>query len=1290
MIILSNGFRRLQTIYLESDSVAADVNSRNGFIAISYGNKVCIYKPRYQVMKEPNWEFCCELQHDDSKVNSLSWGNFDDLTIGSDYLSFWKIIDDFGVYKPVLQWNKKQSKPVYMCITSQDSQMIASFGKYDTSVKLWKRISISGDQVLFNLTLLPHPSPICTMRWRKSGRCEHSEDASGLQAIYTLCSDKKMRIWLCYELDSLHNVQHWATLQLEDGQRYCLTIDSWILRDQPDLVLIGDSEGRFDVYSLSHLSSDPPRPVAKEKISSKTISHSSFVSNPNFLHFAEIQPCDDNKDDISMIIHDFRGVIRQSRLSIPQLIGKVHSQIGSLEHKFTGHNKSVQKLVRSSDGEAMLTISRFLECCVWCPQHLYGESSLKLKAVIVTEAPVTHAVIHEKGNLVICLLGNSKLQAWECTGTNGSNETKRSYLRFEKQLENSSIGLCEPLLMLNTPEPVHNHDRHFVALIYKDGTVRAFEVSSSQGIQEVYSESLEIPEHHIHHVATIDPVHKSFFSDRPLISLMSKNAIAITYKAYVNYDKKTIHWYKDSEIDTGLEEVVALRGSSTGKLCTVHCKGKKMSLWDLNKCVLEYEESFDDEIRDVDWTSTEYGQSIVSIGFMGYALLYTQLRYDYTNNNPSYLPIEKIDISFHTAHQIGDSIWLKDAMFVVASGNQFYIKDKHLDLKDLFTRHSIGSRKILSNDILHLSSVLNGPLPVYHPQFLIQAIYANKLQLVKELLLKLFLELRRFSFENQDFSKLKSDLETDYCKFLTAQDHQFIRDQFPDPYPEFNKTVALALCEQLTKITLPYLTRHQQITLSTVVEAVEEIRKNESVVDYNGIRFLLGVKLYTSHKNVQKTVLMRDVNWALHSDNKELLFSILDGHITSWAAACEYRISFWAKQTDLIAKFEQIAKFEFSKDDKKDPSRCAVFYLALKKKKILWSLWKISIGHPEQQKMVKFLGNDFNETRWKRAALKNAFVLLSKHRYMDAACFFLLADCLKDCVSVLFKQVRDLDLAIGVCRVYEDDNGPILGEFLIQQILPSAILDNDRWISSFVYWKLRRQDKAIRALVMDPYELEKDSGLIAKNSRINKSFLAEDPALLMLYCHLRKRNIRYFLGSLKVETKLEYGLVGRVGDILRRMGCDYLALSLVRNWEFIGDYEKMLASKTQTNSLELPSVKKFENNLVEGIGNDSTNPSASVSKQKTKNLLDDFFADLPSESSASPAPMQESNGGSPALTNQNHSINKSSHKLLDNSNSKEPSKSSNPELSTEKTSPTVHSFQKNPLPQPRNILDDFM
>ncbi len=69
------------------------------------------------------------------------------------------------------------------------------------------------------------------------------------------------------------------------------------------------------------------------------------------------------------------------------------------------------------------------------------------------------------------------------------------------------------------------------------------------------------------------------------------------------------------------------------------------------------------------------------------------------------------------------------------------------------------------------------------------------------------------------------------------------------------------------------------------------------------------------------------------------------------------------------------------KDGVHDPVACSLFYLALKKKNVLLGLWKLASSHSEQTAMLKFLSNNFEEERWKTAALKNAFALLGKQRY---------------------------------------------------------------------------------------------------------------------------------------------------------------------------------------------------------------------------------------------------------------------------------------------------------------------
>jgi len=68
----------------------------------------------------------------------------------------------------------------------------------------------------------------------------------------------------------------------------------------------------------------------------------------------------------------------------------------------------------------------------------------------------------------------------------------------------------------------------------------------------------------------------------------------------------------------------------------------------------------------------------------------------------------------------------------------------------------------------------------------------------------------------------------------------------------------------------------------------------------------------------------------------------------------------------------------------------------MKKKTLLWGLFR----SVDDTKMVQFFKNHFNEDRWRRAALKNAFALLGRQRFHHAAAFFLLAGAVRDAIEV--------------------------------------------------------------------------------------------------------------------------------------------------------------------------------------------------------------------------------------------------------------------------------------------------
>jgi hypothetical protein len=67
---------------------------------------------------------------------------------------------------------------------------------------------------------------------------------------------------------------------------------------------------------------------------------------------------------------------------------------------------------------------------------------------------------------------------------------------------------------------------------------------------------------------------------------------------------------------------------------------------------------------------------------------------------------------------------------------------------------------------------------------------------------------------------------------------------------------------------------------------------------------------------------------------------------------------------------------------------------------------------------------------------------------------------------VILNQLKDLQLAIAVTRIYEGERGPILKELLEEKVLPLAAQEGNRWLASWAFWMLHRRDMAVRALIV--------------------------------------------------------------------------------------------------------------------------------------------------------------------------------------------------------------------------------
>lgn len=103
--------------------------------------------------------------------------------------------------------------------------------------------------------------------------------------------------------------------------------------------------------------------------------------------------------------------------------------------------------------------------------------------------------------------------------------------------------------------------------------------------------------------------------------------------------------------------------------------------------------------------------------------------------------------------------------------------------------------------------------------------------------------------------------------------------------------------------------------------------------------------------------------------------------------------------------------------------------------------------------------------RWVKKCT-NEFLRLTYGHTEYAAAFFLLADHLQDAVNVCLNQLKDLQLAVAIARVYEGDRGLVLTKLLEEEVLAVAAKEGNRWLASWAFWMLNRKDMAVRALIV--------------------------------------------------------------------------------------------------------------------------------------------------------------------------------------------------------------------------------
>lgn len=383
----------------------------------------------------------------------------------------------------------------------------------------------------------------------------------------------------------------------------------------------------------------------------------------------------------------------------------------------------------------------------------------------------------------------------------------------------------------------------------------------------------------------------------------------------------------------------------------------------------------------------------------------------------------------------------------------------------------------------------------------------------------------------------------------------------------FGPKQARLLTKLLTHSHLPGLSSSDQMHLLALADAVASFDSESSEVDGEnvvsansldecGLRFLLCMRQHTyllrSLPISQRKQLHKDgiatcnIVWAFHSETQEELVQLIQSTYRTgcrWSHLRELGLGWWIRNNSLLKRLiEQIAKSSFQA--KNDPLDAALFYLAMKKKSLVWGLYR-SIG---DNKMTEFFQHNFSEDKWRKAALKNAYALLGKQRFEHAAAFFLLAGNVWDAVEICLNKLDDVQLAMVVVRLYEGDLETVpenLKRILYQEVLgydkngdeyhPNKA-HPDPFLRSMAYWILQDYSSSLTTLLESEIGLDhpKNTGNVLTEM---KDDIWVHPSVFNFYLHLRTKPLivrRHFARSLQ-DKKSDVSLSDAITTFERRL-----------------------------------------------------------------------------------------------------------------------------------------------------------
>lgn len=284
------------------------------------------------------------------------------------------------------------------------------------------------------------------------------------------------------------------------------------------------------------------------------------------------------------------------------------------------------------------------------------------------------------------------------------------------------------------------------------------------------------------------------------------------------------------------------------------------------------------------------------------------------------------------------------------------------------------------------------------------------------------------------------------------------------------------LADRIRSVSVSGISRSEETVIGAFARSVVSLRGILPSLDAGGARFALINACYRdAMPNVEVPTSV--VAFAVHSSSADALMdhflpppkptslgaqrltktraAVGDEKPTGmWEAARLMGAGWWVSTAEGAKKLiERIARSEFTTTRNAD--RAALWYVALGRNSAVAALYKAG----QDVRMSKFFLRNFSMQENRRAASKNAYVLVSKHRLLLATAFFILAGDYVGALNLVKTRVKDEQLYILLARVL--NGGEHLAECL-EGVTGLAVAMKDCHAQAVSLWLRGKHEEALR------------------------------------------------------------------------------------------------------------------------------------------------------------------------------------------------------------------------------------